>query len=392
MGAARDAFRAHTGREPEGVWSAPGRVNLIGEHTDYNQGVVLPFALPLRTAVAAARRHDGVLMMRSCQQPGPAVAAAVDTLVPGAVQGWAAYVAGVVWSLREAGHGVEGIDMVVDGGVPQGAGLSSSAAIECAVAFAVAELYNVGVAPADLARHAQHAENDFVGVPCGLMDQMVSMLATAGHALFFDTRDGATEDIGFDLPAAGLTLLIIDTHTKHHHAGGAYADRRQACAAAADRLGVRSLREVPSERLEEALSVLADTPVLARRMRHIVTENARTLEAAELLRAGRIADIAPLLLASHASLRDDFEVSSPELDMVVEAACGGGALGARMTGGGFGGCAIALVAEEQASAVVEAVAAEALAHGFPTPTATPAVPSAGTRRDAGLAASMRRTT
>ena len=389
---AADAFRAQAGREPEGVWSAPGRVNLIGEHTDYNEGFVLPFALQLRTVVAAARRDDGLLCVRSCQRPGEAVSTPVGTLAPGKVNGWAAYVAGVVWSLRMAGHGVAGLDLVVDSGVPPGAGLSSSAAIECAVALAVVELYGISMGRAELARHAQHAENAFVGVPCGLMDQMVSMVATAGHALFFDTRSGLTEHIGFDPHAAGFTLLVIDTHAKHHNADGAYADRRQACAAAAARLGVRALRDVSSEQLDAALATLADAPVLARRVRHVVTENARTLRAAELLRGGRLAEIGSFLNASHASMRDDFEASVPEVDTVVDAASGAGALGARMTGGGFGGSVIALVAEDQASTLMEAVVAASLARGFAAPTAMAAVPSDGTRRDAGPGAPNHLTT
>ena len=385
---AADAFLAHTGREPEGVWSAPGRVNLIGEHTDYNEGFVLPFALPLRTAVAAARRDDHVLCIRSCQRAGEGMSISLEALVPGAVEGWAAYVAGVVWSFRQAGHRVEGVDLVVDGAVPAGAGLASSAAIECAVALALADLHDIAVAPASLARVAQRAENDFVGVPCGLMDQMVSMLATAGHALFFDTRSGATEQIGFDPAAAGLTLLVLNTHAKHSHARGAYADLRQACATAAARLGVAALRDVSTERLDEALAALAGAPLLARKVRHVVTENARTVRTAELLRQGRLAEIGPLLTSSHASLRDDLEVSTPALDMVVDAAMRAGALGARMTGGGFGGCAIALVADGLAPAIVEEVRREALARGFSAPTAMPAVPSAGARRDARAAAPL----
>jgi galactokinase len=221
-----------TGRDPEGVWSAPGRVNLIGEHTDYNDGLVLPFALPLRTAIAAGRRPDNMLVIRSLQVPGPPVAAAVQSLAPNSLHGWSAYVAGVVWSLRSAGHDVAGLDLVVDGGVPAGSGLSSSAALECATAIAAADIYNLDVESGELARHARHAENAFVGVPCGLMDQMASMVATRGHALFFDTRSGSVEQVVFDPAGAGLRVLVLDTHTRHAHAEGAYAERRQACAAA----------------------------------------------------------------------------------------------------------------------------------------------------------------
>lgn len=356
-------------------------MNLIGEHTDYNDGVVLPFALGLRTAVAAGRRPDDMLSMDSLQMPGEPVAIAVRSLTPGSLHGWSAYVGGVVWSLRCAGHGVAGLDLVVDGRVPAGSGLSSSAALECATAMALADIYNLDVESGQLARHARHAENAFVGVPCGLMDQMVSMVATRGHAVFLDIRSGTVEHVAFDPAGAGLRVLVLDTHTRHDHAQGAYAERRQACAAAATRLGLSSLREIPDEGLGLALRALADSPVLARRVRHVVTENARTRRAVALLRAGAPAAIGPLLAASHQSLRDDFEVSSPELDTAVQAACDAGALGARMTGGGFGGCAIALVAEERASAVADAVVAAFSDGAFSSPTVQTAVPGAGARRE-----------
>jgi galactokinase len=383
------AFRSEVGREPEGVWSAPGRVNLIGEHTDYNEGFALPFALPLRTAVAAARRADGMLLVRSCQQSGPEVRVPVATLAPGAVRGWAAYVVGVVWALQAAGHPVGGLDLFVDGGVPAGSGLSSSAAIECAVALAVADLYDLSIEPAALAGLAQYAENAFVGVPCGPMDQTVSMLATSGHAMFFDTRFGTVEHIPFDPTAARCRLLVIDTHSTHAHAGGEYAERRRACAMAAERLEVPALRDITEDRLEAALRALADSPVLARRVRHIVTENGRTVRVAALLRAGAASGIGPLLTASHRSLRDDFAVSSPPLDAVVDAACDAGALGARLTGGGFGGCAIALVTDERASIVMDAVVAAAIDRGFAAPTSIPGTPSAGTHKETGLTVPVR---
>jgi galactokinase len=375
-----DAFGTFAGHQPAGVWSAPGRVNLIGEHTDYNDGVVLPFALPLRISVAADLRHDGLVRVTSRQQLGPPVAVPVDDLAPGAISGWAAYVVGVLWSLRTAGHQVGGLDLVVDGEVPPGSGLSSSAALECAVALATADLCDLHIEPGQLARHGQHAENAFVGVPCGLMDQMVSMLATAGHALYFDTRSNAVEHIAFDPAAAGLSLLVIDTGAKHAHASGAYAQRRRACAVAARRLGVPGLRDISQDRLADALRILSDEPVLGRRVHHVVTEIARTQEVTTLLRAGRLADIGPLLTASHRSLRHDFSVSAPELDLVVDAACRAGALGARLTGGGFGGCAIALVPARRAVAVADAVMASAAAKGFPVPTLFPAVPSGGAER------------
>jgi galactokinase len=375
------AFRAQTGRDPEGIWSAPGRVNLIGEHTDYNDGFVLPFALSLRTAVAAARRQDGLLQTSSCQYPGETTVVPIDALTPLALSGWSAYVAGVAWSLRSAGHSIGGLDVVVDGQVPRGSGLSSSAAIECATALAITGICGLDLGPAQLARLAQWAENEFVGVPCGLMDQMVSMCAQPGQAMLFDARSGATEHIEFNPPTAGLRLCVIDTRSRHEHAGGAYAARRRDCATATARLGVPALRDIRPEGLEDALRSLAETPVLAQRVRHVVTENARTLHTADLLRARRMDGIGPLLTASHSSLRDDYEVSTPELDLAVEAACAAGALGARLTGGGFGGCAIALVPEDRVTAVTEVITTSFRDARLALPTVTTAQPSWGARQD-----------
>jgi galactokinase len=375
-------FRDRTGRPPEGLWSAPGRANLIGEHTDYNDGRVLPFGLPLRTTVAAARRADGRLRVWSAQHP-EAVETGVAALAPGTVAGWAAYVAGVVWAMREAGCPVSGLDIVVDGRVPAGSGLSSSAAMECATAIAVSDLYGpVGDAPT-LARLCRRAENDFVGVPCGLMDQMVAVAARAGHALLFDTRSGEVEQLAFDPPAAGMELLVIDTRTRHAHAAGAYAERRRACADAAARIGVPALRDVGDDGLDDALQFLTGAPVLARRVRHVVTEDARTIRTAALLRAGRLAEIGPLLDQSHRSLRDDFEVSCAELDVTADAARDAGALGARLTGGGFGGCVVALVPHDRVGSVKAAVVAAARLQGWPEAAFWPSAASAGARRDHG---------
>jgi galactokinase len=381
------AFTALTGRAPEGIWSAPGRVNLIGEHTDYNDGYVLPFALAARTAAAAARRADGRLTVRSLQWPGAFADVRVSELRAGCLAGPLAYVAGVVWAMRAAGHRVGGLDIVIDGAVPVGSGLSSSAALECAAAIAVAELSEARLPAAELARLAQRAENEFVGVPCGIMDQMASMLARAGHALFLDTRTGAIEHVPFNPAEAGLVLLVIDTHARHDLAESGYADRFASCAEAARLLGVKALRDVPEADLAEALARLAAFGVLARRVRHVVTENARVLATAELLRAGRLTAIGPLLTASHQSLRDDFEVSTPELDTAVSAALGAGALGARMTGGGFGGSVIALAPLATVPALSAAAEAAARGAGHPSPTIWPAVPSAGAHRDVPPAAS-----
>jgi galactokinase len=213
------------------------------------------------------------------------------------------------------------------------------------------------------------------------MDQLVSMCARSGHAMLFDTRRDETEHIEFDPAAAGLRLCVIDTRTRHEHARGAYAARRQECATAAARLGVRALRDIPPEGLQDALQSLRETPVLARRTRHVVTENARVRHAAQLLRARRLKEIGPLLTASHHSLRDDYEVSAAELDRAVEAACAAGALGARLTGGGFGGCAIALVPEQQVTAVTEVVMTSFGRVGLPLPAVSTAEPSSGARQD-----------
>jgi len=375
------AFTELAGRPPEGIWSAPGRVNLIGEHTDYNDGYVLPFALAARTAAAAGRRADGRLTVRSLQWPGTSLDVPLTALQPRSLAGPLAYVAGVAWAMRAAGHPVGGLDIVIDGAVPIGAGLSSSAALECAAALAIAELNGIRLPPAELARLGQRAENVFVGVPCGIMDQMAATLALDGHALFLDTRTGIVEQVPFDPAASGLVVLVIDTHARHEHADSGYADRFASCTEAARRLGVTALRDVPEAGLPDALDRLAAFPVLARRVRHVVTENARVLATTELLQAGRLAAIGPLLTASHRSLRDDFEISVPELDTAVSAALGAGALGARLTGGGFGGCVIALAPAERVAALSTAAAAAAGRAGHIAPTIWPAVPSVGAHRD-----------
>jgi galactokinase len=355
-----------------GVWEAPGRVNLIGEHTDYNQGFVLPIALGQTTRAAVTVRTDRRLRLASAQADGP-VEVELDDLRPGSVVGWAAYVAGVVWAMRADGYDVPGLDVAIDSSVPVGAGLSSSAALECAVAVAVDDLAGLGLGRHRLAVLAQRAENDFAGVPTGGMDQRASLLCTAGHALLLDCRTDDTEQVPFDPDASGLHLLVVDTRAHHALADGQYAARREECARACAALGVASLRDAEPEAVER----LAD-PLLRRRARHVVTENARVLEVVDLLRAGRTADLGAVLTRSHASLRDDYEVSATELDVAVDAALGAGALGARMTGGGFGGSAIALV--EDPERVGAAVAAAFARHGFGAPSVFPVVPGDGARR------------
>ncbi|WP_158843534.1 galactokinase [Saccharothrix deserti] len=361
----------------DGVFEAPGRINLIGEHTDYNDGFVLPIALPHVVRITAARRDDGVLRVASRQANGVAELRLVD-LAPGVVTGWAAYVAGVVWALREAGHPIGGFGLLVDGKVPLGAGLSSSAALESATALAVTELSGVSLDRRTLARIAQRAENEFVGMPCGIMDQSASLLARERHALLLDTRTMATEHIPFDLAPAGLTLLVVDTKAPHRLVDGEYAARRRDCHRAAELLGVPALRDLDPADLDGADRDLPDR--LARRVRHVVTENRRVVEVAELLRADRIREIGPLMTASHASLRDDYEVTVPELDVAVDAVLSAGALGARMTGGGFGGCVIALVEESAVEACTTAVHTAFAERGFTTPDCWTATAAAGARR------------
>jgi galactokinase len=370
---APQAYTTVYGEPPAGVWAAPGRVNLIGEHTDYNDGFVLPFALPHRTAVAASRHDDPSWIVYS-EQTGETVRFTADDRITG----WASYVAGVVWALRAAGYEIPPARLAVASDVPLGAGLSSSAAIECAVLAALADLGGLSVPVADRPALAQRAENEYVGMPCGIMDQSAATLSRAGHALFLDCRTLAVEHIPFDPAAAGLTVLVIDTRAPHRLVSGEYAARRAACERAAATLGLAALRDLAVADLPAALRRLPDPD--RRRVRHVVTENQRVLDTVRLLRDGRPREIGPLLTASHESLRDDFEVTVPELDVAVEAALRAGALGARMTGGGFGGCVLALIEAPSAGLVTDAVTAAFAALGFAKPVAFPATPGPGAGR------------
>ena len=369
------AVRNQTGRQPAGVWAAPGRVNLIGEHTDYNEGYVMPFALAQRVLIAAAPRNDSTWSVTSLNNDSTKIFSAAD-LNPG-MAGWQAYVAGVVWALQEAGHRVGGADLVLTSDVPEGAGLSSSAALECAVLTALADLNDLDIVGIERAKLARRSENVFVGAPTGLMDQAASTLCTAGHALFFDCRTDAAEQVLFDTTSASLEILVLDTKTPHALVDSEYAARRASCEQAARLLGIPALRDVTD--LDAALDQLPD-PVLKRRVRHVVTENARVLEAADVLRAGRIADLAPLLDASHESMRDDFEITVPQVDLAVETARSSGSLGARMTGGGFGGCIIALVELGDSERIGEAIVESFGAAGYGPPVYFTAVPSTGAQR------------
>jgi galactokinase len=375
-GAARQVFLERFGRPPEGVWAAPARVNLIGEHTDYNDGFVLPLAIDRRVTVAAARRPDDLLRLVSLQRGERALR--LGEVRPGGVDGWAAYAAGPLWSLLEEGAEVGGLDLVLASDVPIGSGLSSSAAVECATLLAARDLYGGPGGPARLAQLAQRAENEVVGVPSGIMDQMAAMACRAGHVLLLDCRTLGVEQVPFAPAGAGLVLLVVDTRTAHSLAGSAYAERRRACERVARLLGVPALRDATQADLDAAGDRLGE--VALRRARHVVAENARVLAVADRLRQGRPEAIGDALTASHASLRDDYQVSAPELDAAVEAALAAGALGARMTGAGFGGCALALVPAGAAEKVTETVTGTFAGRGFREPEVFGAHPADGAAR------------
>jgi galactokinase len=354
------------------MWVAPGRVNLIGEHTDYTDGFCLPLAVGRHIRVAADRIEAG-LTARSAQVDEPV---SVRELVPGAVTGWAAYPAGVLWALREAGHQVGGLDIDVDGDLPLGAGLSSSAALACATALAASDLYGLGLDRRELARLARRAENDFVGVPTGAMDQLAVLFGERGHALLLDTRALSVEPVPLDLDAVGLALLVIDTGAPHTLVTSGYADRQRDCAEATELLGVPALRDVIDV---AALGSLP--PRLRKRAHHVVTENRRVLDVAGALRDGTDPrQIGAALTASHESLRDDYEVSAPQLDTAVEAALRAGAYGARMTGGGFGGSAIALVEADRTDRIAYAVTSAFDHLEFNRPSIFAVTPAAGAHR------------
>ncbi|MGL6233749.1 MAG: galactokinase [Segniliparus sp.] len=360
-----------------GVWAAPGRVNIIGEHTDYNNGFALPIALRLGVTCAVSLRGDDVVSVASLGHEPDRASASIGALADREnAPGWTRYPFGVVHEFAKRGYPVEGADLLLEGDVPVGAGLSSSAAVTCAVAVALRDLFAPDVPDEELIDIARAAENDYVGAPTGTLDQTASVLCAQGHALLVDFGAGAHVHVPFDLVEFGLALMVVDTKTAHRHVDGEYALRRQQCARAAHDLGVASLRDVADAQRLDALD-----PLLRRRARHVLGENERVLTVAHILRTGRDTRvIGPILTAGHASLRDDFEVSSAQLDAAVEAACEAGAHGARMVGGGFGGSVIALVDEGSVGAVADAVESRFRAEGFGLPQAFTTLASAGARR------------
>ena len=381
-----------------GTWSAPGRVNLIGEHTDYNDGFVLPFAIDKRTVVTVGRRDDRLLRVASSFDEG-VHEISLDELDPSAMSGWSAYVFGIAWALSVAPQHADapafsaaggdlssidlstasGLDVFGESDVPIGAGLSSSAALECSVAVAVTELWSLEVNRPTLAAVGQLAENDAVGAPTGIMDQSASLLGRADSAVFLDCRSLEADVVDLGFAAAGLEILVVDTHVEHAHATGGYVDRRASCERGAEALGVTSLRDLDVDDLPRASDVLDDETY--RRVRHVVTENQRVLDTVRTLRTEGPAAIGALLDASHVSMRDDFEISVPQLDLAVATAQRSGAVGARMTGGGFGGSAIALVPSDQRDAVADAVTAAFAEAGYTAPTIFTVHPAEGARRE-----------
>ncbi len=339
----RRAFQSRFRSAPEYVVRAPGRVNLIGEHTDYNDGFVLPMAIEHAVWIALRPRRDRQVLIHSLDYE-QTVSFAVTGFRHGKKR-WGEYIKGVTRALRQAGYALSGWEGVMCGNVPIGAGLSSSAATEMAAVSAFAVAGGLHIPARDMALAGQRAENEWVGVNCGIMDQMVSAAATEGHALFLDCRTLATEAV--PLPE-DVAVVIMDTATRRGLVGTAYNERRAQCEAAAQHFGLAALRDVSIETLEQHGRALDD--VTLRRARHVVTENARVLSAVESMRRGDAARLGALFTASHTSLRDDFEVTNAALNQIVEAALAQpGCLGARMTGAGFGGCAVALVQSNQAA-------------------------------------------
>ncbi len=369
----QEEFEKVFGAAPDVVAQAPGRVNLIGEHIDYSEGFVLPFAIDAVTQCAVKRRSDTKIRVASAQRSGAISETSHDDLAAMKGEGWARYVFGVIWSLEIK----QGLDIYIDGKVPPGAGLSSSAALECSVAIALNHIFHLEKSLSELALLTQRAENKYVGVPCGIMDQSVSLMAKAGYALLLDCRDLTTRHIPVDFAGSDLRLLIIDTQAHHALTDGGYAERRASCEEVAKILGVSSMRELSFELLQSKEAELTSTQF--KRARHAVTEIARVLEAVEKLESKDFAAFGKLLNQSHYSLRDDYTVSCPELDTAVEAALKNGALGARMVGGGFGGSAIALIAENDAGKVSLAIERAFAEKGFKAPRFFSSLPSDGAK-------------
>ena len=371
MSSIQEKFLEIFGEEPDLIAAAPGRVNLIGEHIDYSEGFVLPFAIKDRTTAAIRKRDDSTVRIASAQRRNKVVTVDINNVKPGLKGEWERYALAVLWSM-----GVKtGVDLLIDGHVPLGAGLSSSAALECSVATAVNHLFDMGFSLEDLARLTQRAENQYVGVPCGIMDQSVSLMATVGSALLLDCRDLSTRNIPFDVASSGLELLIIDTQAHHALTDGGYAERRASCESVAAKLAIKSMRELSMAQLDAGKKLL--TPVEYVRARHAVSEMQRVLDCVDALSKSDFVKVGELINQSHASLRDDYTVSCPELDTAVDASLAAGALGARMVGGGFGGSAIALIQASKTTETIRAVEKAFADKKFKAPRFFTSLPSQG---------------
>ncbi|WEV64356.1 galactokinase [Bifidobacterium sp. ESL0732] len=401
VGKVAELFVDTFGAAPKGVWSAPGRVNLIGEHTDYNAGLCLPIALPHRTFIALSPRKDTVVRLVSDMGDKAVTTTDLEDLKPLGVKGWGAYPAGVAWALREAGFaGVQGFDAAFVSCVPVGGGLSSSAAMTCSTALALDDVYDLGFGGTDAGRvrlidAAMRAENDMAGASTGGLDQNASMRCQANRALLLDCRPEldavqSAKQEPFNLGALGLELLVVDTQAPHQLNDGQYAERRKMCEDAARILKVKNLRVTadeiaaspdPFQALKETLDALPD-PTMKKRVRHVVTEIARVRSFVRAFAAGDVTEAGRLFNASHDSLAADYEVTVPELDVAVDVARKHGAYGARMTGGGFGGSIIALVDKGQGRPVAQAIADQFAHRGFHAPRALAAVASDSAHKEA----------
>jgi galactokinase len=369
----REDFTTLFGVNPDLVASAPGRVNLIGEHIDYSDGFVLPFAIQARTYCALRIRNDERIRVATNQHKRDVFESSITELKPQTGPVWTRYILGVLWALDIK----VGVEILVDSQIPSGAGLSSSAALECSVATALNHHFGLGKSLTDLARITQRAENEYVGVPCGIMDQSISLMGKAGYALLLDCRDLSTRQIKVDFESSDLKLLIVDTRAHHALVDGGYAERRAQCEAVAKELGVKAMRDLSIGELEIARNRLPKVNYL--RARHAVTEIGRVLEAVKVLEADDFSAFGNLLTKSHQSLRDDYNVSCPELDLTVDTALNFGALGARMVGGGFGGSAIALIKSDQAAKVAVEIERTFSKSGFGSPRFFDSLPGDGAR-------------
>jgi len=361
------------GHDPEVTAVAPGRVNLLGEHVDFLDGFVLPFAIKDVTTAAIARNNKNSIRIASTQRSETIYEVPLADLEPLTGEPWTRYPIGVIWTLGVK----EGLDILIDGKVPLGAGLSSSAALECAVGVALNSLFNLGLTLPELALATQKAENVYVGMPCGIMDQSVSLMAIEGQALLLDCRDLATEQIPFDIAPHDLDLLVIDTQVHHALVDGGYAERRASCEKAVEVLGIPSLREISVEDFVAQKSKMDATTYI--RAFHAVTEMRRVLDGVKALKAQDFKTFGELITACHVSLRDNYTISCPELDVAVDTALKFGSLGSRLIGGGYGGSAISLNKKGDTEKIKEEIAKVFAANNFKAPRFFTSLPSSGAR-------------